>query len=60
MATNRIKAIRDYFQQQDPQAPDGGRKVTMDELKGLTAEDKDELGVLCASALGEELEQKAA
>ena len=40
------QAIRDFFEQ------DGGRKVTMDELKKLPMSDREELGALCAKAIG--------
>ena len=41
-------AIKRFFEQD-------GRKVTMEELKTLTREDKEELAPLCAKALGVEL-----
>ncbi len=47
----RIEAIKTFFEQ------DGGRKVTMDELKALSTDSRQELGVLSAQALGVELEE---
>ena len=46
---NNIEAIKTYFE------ADGGRKVTMTELKELTAADRAELGKLCAEKLGAEI-----
>lgn len=46
---NNIQAIKAYF------SKNGGRPVTMQELKDLTKEDRAELGKLCADALGVEL-----
>ena len=43
-----MKAIKTYFSE-------GTRTVTFDELKALTAADRNELAPLCASALGVEL-----
>lgn len=40
-----VEAIRSYFE------TDGGRKVTLEELKALTVEDKMELAELAAQAL---------
>ena len=42
----RIEAIKLFFES------NGGRKVTMEELKVLKASDRDELGTLCAERLG--------
>ena len=47
---NRMKAIRTFFES------DGGRKVTMDEMKALTSEERKELAELSAATLGVELE----
>ncbi len=47
---NRMKAIRTFFES------DGGRKVSMDEMKALTVEDRKELAELAAKELGVELE----
>jgi hypothetical protein len=44
-----VAAIKRYFE------ADGGKKVTMDEMKALTAADRDELGAACAAALGLEI-----
>lgn len=43
---NNLQAIRAFFES------DGGRKITMDEMKALSMEDKKELGALCAEKLG--------
>jgi hypothetical protein len=43
---SKYQAIRAYFEQ------DGGRKVTMEELKALGKENADELAGLCAIELG--------
>ena len=53
---NRITAIKTYFEQDDKVSPGGGRRVEMAELKALTSEERDELGELCAVALGIELD----
>jgi len=45
----RIKAIKTFFE------ASGGRKVSMQEMKKLTDEDKDELGKLACNELGAEL-----
>jgi hypothetical protein len=55
---SKVKAIRDFFQREDEIAPEGGRKVNLQELKELSDEDKDELGTLCAEQLGAEIEIK--
>jgi hypothetical protein len=46
----RVKALREFFEQ------DGGRRLTMEELKDLPKEDREELGNLAAEALGVEIE----
>lgn len=46
---NNIQAIKEYF------AKDGGRPVTMQELKDLSKEDRAELGALAAKELGAEI-----
>lgn len=43
------KAIMEFF------AKDGGREVKMDELRRLSSEEREQLGQLCAKALGKEL-----
>jgi len=48
----KIKAIKEFFE------ADGGRPVTMNEMRELTADDRNELGVLAAKALGKGLEVK--
>lgn len=45
-----VAAIKRYFE------ADGGRPVKMDEMKALTAGDREELGKACAAALGCELQ----
>ena len=45
-----VVAIREFFQ------ADGGRKITVNECKPLTREDRIELGVLCAAELGPDVE----
>lgn len=42
----RISAIRAFFE------ADGGRKVTMDEFKALSGDDRKELGEMAAEKLG--------
>jgi hypothetical protein len=46
-----ISAIRTFFN------TDGYRPVDIGELKELSADEKKELGRLCAKALGKELEE---
>ena len=46
---SRIKAIKTFFE------ADGGKKLGMKELKDLTPDDKEELGILAAKELGVEL-----
>lgn len=48
---SRIAAIRKYFER------DGGRKLSMDELRMLTTQDRHELGQLAARELGVTLDQ---
>ena len=43
-----VAAIKAVFE------ADGGRKVTMDEMKALSIEDRQELGDMCRAALLEE------
>lgn len=54
MAITSVKAIQTFFEK------DGGRKVSMHELKALTDEDKTELGRVRAAALGEEFTEPVA
>lgn len=42
----RVQAIKTFFES------DGGRKVTMDEFKALTKEERAELSDACAKVLG--------
>ena len=44
---SNIVAIRNFFES------NGGRKVTMDELKALSTDERSELGLLCAEAMGD-------
>ncbi len=53
MSKDKIKgviAIKEFFEK------DGGRKISVSELKELSPEDRRELGKLSAEALGKELE----
>lgn len=49
---NRITAIKTFFQQPSDTPEYPARNVTMAEMKELTPEDREELGKLCAEALG--------
>lgn len=52
-----IAAIKKYFEQADKITPEGGRKFQgVAEFKGLTQEDKTELGMLACKELGCEFE----
>lgn len=55
---NRIGAVKAYFERKDAQAPEGGRKVDMSELKALSDADREELGTLAAQQLGVSLDAK--
>lgn len=59
---NRISAIKTFFESTDTDTEFASRfparKVSMREMKDLTAEDRQELGELCAAALGAELSDK--
>ena len=46
-----VAAIKKYFGDTEPH----NRPVTMQELKALTAEDRKELGAMCAKELGVEI-----
>jgi hypothetical protein len=48
-AMTNTGAIKAFFE------GDGGRRVTLDEMKALTPADRAELGALCAAALGVEI-----
>ncbi len=48
---NKVAAIKRYFES------DGGRPITLSEMRALTGPDRDELGAACAKALGCELEE---
>ena len=52
----KYAVIKRFFQREDVFAPNGGQKVTLDELKQLSIEDARELGELAAIELGVELE----
>jgi hypothetical protein len=47
---SNVKAIKEFFEL------DGGRKVTMSEMRQLSTEERRELGRLCAEALGKAIE----
>ncbi|MDD5510870.1 MAG: hypothetical protein PHI12_08670 [Dehalococcoidales bacterium] len=49
MAITSITAIKSYFE------ADGGRKVTLEEVKNLSKVERDELAQLAAKELGEEI-----
>ena len=49
-AVNNIEAIRNFFES------NGGRKVTMAELKALSVEERSELGALSAAATGDTID----
>ena len=46
----KYQAIKTFFE------ADGGRKVSMDELKALSTDERNELATLAASELGETLD----
>jgi len=48
-----IKAIMTYFARPDKVAPEGGRSVSTQELKLLSAKERSELGKLACVELGE-------
>jgi hypothetical protein len=50
MALKKVEAIKRYFES-DPH----GRKVTMDELKALSTEERQELAEMAATAMGDTL-----
>ena len=45
-STSNVTAIKKFFE-----SGVHGRQVTMQEMKALTAEERDELGTLCRAAL---------
>ena len=49
-----IKAIKTYFE-----AGPHGRRVSMDEMKALTPEERRELGAMACAELGEPFESSA-
>lgn len=59
---NRITAIKSFFEAADPDAAFAARfparKVTMQEMKDLTADDRQELGELAAAQLGVAISDK--
>jgi hypothetical protein len=55
MSIKAISAIKRYFE-----ADPNGRKVTMDELKACSLDERQELGRLAAEALGEEFQETPA
>jgi len=54
-----FEAIKTFFEQADSIAPEGGKKVTIQEAKLLNREDIKELGSLCAAVLGVEIKAAA-
>lgn len=50
-----VAAIKKYME-----ADPNGRKVTMDELRELSTEERQELGRACCDVLGEEFEEAQA
>ena len=57
-AMSRVTAIKTFFERQDDIAPSGGRKVTMDELRLLSNDDREELAELAARELGTTIDAK--
>lgn len=53
-----VAAIKRYFEQPSNDTRYPERKLSMDELKALTLDDRKELAQACAAALGCELEVK--
>lgn len=53
MAMTRVQAIKTFFESSC------GRKVTMDEMKALTADDRKELADLAIKELGETLKESS-
>lgn len=45
-------AIKRFFERDDAFAPGGGRRISVDEVKALTGEQRQELAKLCAEQLG--------
>lgn len=56
MTANRITLIKSFFERADAITPSGGRKVEMNELKALSAKDREELAVMIAKETGVSLE----
>lgn len=54
-----VQAIKKFFERPDAftVSEEGGRKLTIPELKELSSEDKRELGQLAAAELGETFEE---
>lgn len=50
MPLKKVEAIKRYFES-DPH----GRKVTMDEMRALTSDERQEIAEMAAEALGETL-----
>lgn len=57
MAIAKMTAIKRYFERTDDLAPNGGKPCGMQELKALTQEDRNELAILAAKELGEDLQE---
>lgn len=58
MSMARITAIKTFFERSDSITPDGGRKITMDELRALSNDDRNELAELAARELGATIDSK--
>ena len=54
-AVSAVIAIKRFFEREDTITPDGGKKFGLEELKAIPKTDRDELGTLCAVALGVEI-----
>jgi len=48
-----VAAIKRYFE------TDGGKKIKMEEMQALSKDERDELGALCAAALGATIKKAA-
>lgn len=52
--SNVLKPIKTFFERKDAIAPNGGKRVTMKELKDLSSEARHELADLAREELGAE------
>lgn len=57
MDMKRMTAIKTFFERADRISPEGGRKITMDELKALNSDERAELAILAARELGETIDE---